>query len=224
MMSVYANHDPKQVGETIRILRKKSKLTQTDVAQLLQIHQTAVSQWEKGRTLPDVLSLRRLCEVFCVPMESVLKGDTEMEANPEWYSAIRDRLQHRRLRVPILGSVQAGVPVSAIEDIIGYVDLTEEYGDGREYFGLRVRGDSMEPRFLEGDTVVVRSQQDAESGDVVVALIDGESTVKQLKKRQDGILLIAFNNYYEPMFFSTEEIMRKPVTILGKVVELRAKV
>jgi len=222
-MSSYANHDPKQVGETIKAMRKKSKLTQTDIAQLLQIHQTAVSQWEKGRTLPDVLSLKRLSELFCVPMESLLKGDAEIEANPEWYEAVRDKLKHRRLRVPILGSVQAGVPVSAIEDIIGYEDISEEYSDGREYFCLRVRGDSMEPRLVEGDVVIVRHQQSADTGDIVVAMIDGETTVKKFKSHENGVELIPFNDKYSPLFYSCESISDGSFSILGKVVEFKGK-
>ena len=127
--------------------------------------------------------------------------------------------------MPILGSVQAGVPVSAIEDVVGYVGLDEDCEpDGGEFFALRVRGSSMEPRFMEGDTVIVRRQDDAESGDVVVALTGDEATIKQLRKRDDGVLLVPFNNAFEPLFFTRAETESLPLRILGKVVELRAKV
>ena len=93
-----------------------------------------------------------------------------------------------------------------------------------EFFGLRLKGASMEPRMREGDVVIVRKQSDAETGDTVVAMVNGDSaTVKRIKKGPSGITLIPNNPAYDPMFYSNDEIAALPVRILGKVVELRAK-
>ena len=93
-----------------------------------------------------------------------------------------------------------------------------------EFFGLQIDGDSMEPKFSKGDVVIVRKQNDAESGDIVIAMVNGDdATCKRLKKYQDGIALISTNPTYDPMYFSNKEIEEKPVRIIGKVVELRAK-
>ena len=93
-----------------------------------------------------------------------------------------------------------------------------------EFFGLQIHGNSMEPKFSEGDVVIVRLQDDAESGDIVIAMINGDdATCKRLRKYRDGIELISTNPSYEPMFFSNEDIEKKPVKIIGRVVELRAK-
>lgn len=93
-----------------------------------------------------------------------------------------------------------------------------------EYFGLQVKGDSMEPRIKSGDVVIVRKQSDADDGDLVIALVNGDdAVVKRLKKYKDGIALISNNPAYEPMYFCNDEIDSKPVEILGKVKELRAK-
>ena len=82
----------------------------------------------------------------------------------------------------------------------------------------------MEPKISDGDIVIVRQQEDAESGDIVIACVNGdEATCKRLRKYKDGIELISNNPSYEPMFFSNQEIAERPVTILGRVVELRAK-
>ena len=82
----------------------------------------------------------------------------------------------------------------------------------------------MEPRICNGDVVIVRQQDDAESGDIVIALVNGDdATCKRLRKYRDGIELISNNPTYQPMFFSNEEISSKPVQIIGKVVELRGK-
>lgn len=211
----------------LKRLRKEAKLSQAELSALLGVHQTAVSQWECGRTAPDVRSLKKLAALYSVSLEALLGGAEAPAdaADPEKYDAVRRRVRAESRRVPILGSVQAGVPVSAIEDIVGYVALDEDFGgeDG-EYFALRVRGDSMEPRFMEGDVVIVRRRDDAETGDVVVALTGDEATIKQLRKREDGVLLMPFNHAYEPLFFTRAEAESLPLRILGKVVELRAKV
>ena len=76
----------------------------------------------------------------------------------------------------------------------------------------------------EGDVVIVRQQDDAESGDIVIAMINGDdATCKRLTKYAGGIGLVSLNTKYEPMMFSNQEILEKPVKIIGKVVELRGK-
>ena len=93
-----------------------------------------------------------------------------------------------------------------------------------EFFGLQIKGDSMEPRICEGDVVIVRKQDDAESGDLVIAMINGdEATCKRLMKYSDGIRLMPSNPTYEPLYFSDKEIEEKPVKIIGRVVENRQK-
>ena len=82
----------------------------------------------------------------------------------------------------------------------------------------------MEPRIKDGDVVIVQKQDDCDSGDVAVVLVNGdEATVKRIKKEPEGIMLIPNNPSYEPKFYSNAEIENLPVKILGKVVELRAK-
>ena len=82
----------------------------------------------------------------------------------------------------------------------------------------------MEPKISEGDVVIVRKQSDVNSDDIAVVLVNGdEATVKRIKKRPEGLLLSPFNPSYEPMLYSNEDIAKLPVTILGRVVELRAK-
>ena len=128
------------------------------------------------------------------------------------------------VRIPVFGNVAAGIPISAIQNIIDYEEINEDLAYTGEYFGLIIKGDSMEPKMSTGDVVIVRSQPTAENGDIVIVLINGESaTCKKIKKTPEGILLISLNPSYEPQFYSKKEIERLPVTIVGKVVELRAK-
>lgn len=128
------------------------------------------------------------------------------------------------MKIPVLGSVAAGTPIFAEENYIGSEEISEELASTGEFFGLRIHGDSMSPRISDGDIVIVRQQDDAESGDIVIVLINGDSaTCKKLMKYTDGISLLSFNPAYEPMTFTNKEIEDKPVRIIGKVVENRQK-
>ena len=126
--------------------------------------------------------------------------------------------------INVLGRVAAGIPIEAVEDVIDTEEITESLARTGTFFGLQIHGDSMEPKMSEGDIVIVRQQNDAESGEIVIVTVNGtDATCKRLRKYRDGIELISTNPSYEPIFFTKEEVESKPVRIIGKVVELRAK-
>lgn len=196
----------------IKDLRKKEKYTQAELAAKLSVNQTTVSCWETGKATPPPEMLMTLAQFFGVTVD-YLMGNAP--AKPE---------KKKGVQIPVLGEVRAGYPMEAVENIIDYEEIDEETARRGEFFALRIKGDSMEPKFSEGDVVIVRKQQTADSGDIVVALVNGDSaTIKKLKRHQNGITLVPSNAAYEPMYYSNEEIMELPINILGKVVELRAK-
>ncbi len=192
----------------IKDLRLKRGITQRELASLCNVHQTAVSQWEKGRTLPDKNALIKLSDIFGVSIDTLMKKNTPAKPNS----------------IPVLGYVRAGCPAEAIENIIDYEDISPEMAAKGEHFGLRVVGDSMTPRICQGDVVIVRKQNYIENGEIGVVLINNlDATIKKVIKNGTGLTLIPFNNDYEPLVFTAEEIVTLPVTIIGKVVELRGK-
>lgn len=120
--------------------------------------------------------------------------------------------------IPILGTVKAGYDYLAQENIIDYVGFTLKKTDIENYYALNIVGDSMEPLFDDGDTVLVHKQEDFENGDNCVVLINGdEATVKQVYKGTTGIELKAVNPYYPPRIFTEEDIKNTPVQIIGVV-------
>ena len=128
--------------------------------------------------------------------------------------------------IPVLGRVAAGIPIEAVEDVVDYEELSSDiFKDSpKNYFGLQVKGNSMEPRICNGDYVIVHKQEDAETDDTVIAMVNGSDAVcKRLKKYADSIALVSLNPAYEPMLFTREQIDSLPVRIIGKVVELRGK-
>lgn len=190
--------------------RLAKQMTQTEVANFIGLSQGAYSNWERGETKIDSLSLTRLAELFEVSVDYLI-GKTDTPGN-------------KYIRIPVLGRVAAGIPIDAIEEVIDWEDISAEAAGDGEYFGLQIKGQSMEPKISDGDVVIVRRQPDVDSGDIAVALVNGnDATVKRIKKSPQGVTLIPSNPAYEPIYYSNEEIESLPVTILGKVVELRAK-
>lgn len=198
-------------SERLKAARKKSGLTQTEIAKKLFISQAAYSKYETGQSSPNPETLAKIAEILNVTVSSLI-GKSKDGAAPG------------RVRVPVLGRVAAGIPIEAIEEIIDWEDLdAAEYGTG-EYFGLKIHGDSMEPKISDGDVVIVHRQEDVDNGDIAVVLVNGdEGTCKRIKKSPQGVTLISSNPAYEPMYFSNDEIISLPVKVVGRVVELRAK-
>lgn len=129
--------------------------------------------------------------------------------------------EHKPKRIKVLGSVPAGIPIEAIEDIVDWEDIS--YADA-EYIGLRVKGDSMFPKYVEDDTVIVRIQSDCETGQDVIVYVNGyEATLKKLIKKSDCIILQPINPAYEPKVYDYNDELN-PIKILGVVVELRRRI
>ena len=185
--------------------------SQGDLAKHLFVNQTAVSQWERGVTIPSPPILLKLSQLYGVSTDYLLGNDIPVE-------------KVKGVKIPILGDVAAGVPIEAVENIVDYEEIDTALAATGEFFGLRVKGASMSPRILDGDVVIVRKQDDAETGDTVVVLVNGDSaTVKKIKKMPDGIQLIPTNPAYDPMYYTAAEVEALPVRIIGRVVELRGK-
>ena len=131
------------------------------------------------------------------------------------------------VRISVLGTIPAGIPIDAVEDILDWEEIPASWTTGdREYFGLRVKGDSMYPRYLEGDTVILRKQSTCDSGDDCAVMVNGnDATLKQVILRGDrGLELRPVNTAYPPKSYSPAEIESLPVQIIGVVVELRRKI
>lgn len=201
----------------IRELRKKRCMTMKELGAVVGLAESTISQYETGKREPDNETLLRLGEFFNTSVDYLLGRETATDGPPEpsvpgskW--------------IPVIGTIPAGTPIEAIEEILDYEEITPQMASQGEHFALKIKGQSMEPKISNGDVVIVRKQDDCENGEIGVVLVNGdEATVKRIKKRPEGLMLIPNNPAYEPMFYSNEEIENLPVRIIGKVVELRAK-
>lgn len=193
-------------------LKKQMRLnnkSQADLSKDLNLPFTTISNWYRGIRYPRPDKMQLLADYFGIRMEELISNS----------------INNSGIKIPILGTVIAGIPVTAVEDIIGYEEINEKMDRCGDYFALEIKGDSMEPKMSKGDIVIVKQQNTVENGQIAIVLVNGdEATVKKVRFRDNGIELIAFNSYvYEPHFYSAKEIDELPVKIIGRVVELRAK-
>lgn len=197
-------------GKRLKALRENAGFTQKELADLIRLTPKAVSFYELGEREPTGEVLISLSKIFNVTTDYLLGNDSSTS---------------KYVKIPVLGKVVAGLPMDAIEEAIDWEEIPRELAATGEFFALKVKGHSMEPRILEGDVVIVKKQADVESGKLAVVLVNGnEATLKRVKKQKEGITLIATNmSVYEPHFYTNEEIEKLPVQILGEVVELRGK-
>jgi repressor LexA len=203
----------------LKELRKQKGMRQADIAQKLGVGRTTYVKYENGDNEPSFEMLNKLSDLFGVSIDYLLGRDSGYEGSG---APVPTRPGSKW--IPVLGKVAAGVPIEAVEDILDYEEISAQMAEAGDYFALQIKGDSMEPKISNGDVVIVRKQPDVESGETAVVLVNGnEATVKRIKKRPEGIMLIPTNPAYEPMFYSAVEVEKLPVVILGKVVELRAK-
>jgi len=207
-----------QFHERLKLARNTKKISQKELAKQLYISQQAYAKYETGASTPSPDTLSEIASVLGVSVDYLLGRDDAIAAGRP------DPTRPGSQWVPVLGSVNAGVPIEAVEEILDYEEIDAKTSSQGEHFALKVKGDSMAPRILAGDVVIVRQQSSVDTGDVAVVLVNGdEATVKRIKIRPDGLMLIPNNSNYEPMFYTNEDIKNLPVVILGKVVELRGK-
>lgn len=193
--------------EQLKLLRNQKHLSQAQLAKEIGVSSSTIAMWEIGEREPkNYETLEIIADFFNVNMELLLTGTIAPT------------------RIPVLGKVVAGIPLDAIEDIIDYEEIPHSMAKSGEFFALQIKGDSMEPRIKEGDVVIVRKQPDVESGEVAIVLVNGdEATIKKVQKFNGGINLVPSNPAYEVKTYSNDDIESLPVSIIGKVVELRAK-
>lgn len=202
------------IGNNVKTYRKRAGLTQLELAEKVNMSRSHIASIEIDKYNPSISTLEAIAQAIGIDMETLVGSDYK-EAT----------FTKKGVRIPVLGEIRAGIPIEAITDVLDYEDISAEMAAGGEYFGLRVKGDSMVPVLLEGDTIIVRQQPEVENGETAIVSINGdEATVKKVKFNQDGsVMLIPNNPSYDALYFTKEEVLSLPVKILGKVVEIRRK-
>ena len=204
-------YDKKIFSENLKKQAAIAGENQPDIAEVLGVTKSAVNSYFTGTKMPRMDRIKKLADHFGCNVSDLVDD-----------KSIEDQIT--AVAIPVLGTVPAGVPIEAIQDILGYEEIPKIMADTGEFFCLRVEGNSMYPLLYSGETIVIKKQETADNGDIVVALVDNEeTTVKRLKKMSDGIILEAENPEYNSLYFNEKQIQNEKVKIIGKAVESRKK-
>ena len=199
----------------LRAIRKNRNYSMKNLGELIGMSESTISQYETGKRQPDPSTRIKLAEVLNTTVDCLLGLDSNL-------SPINAPLT-AGAKIKVFGRVPAGIPIEAIEDIIDEIEISEKMAnDDHEYLALLVTGESMLPIYQDGDIVIIRKQETANTGDDVVAYVNGyDATLKRLQRYKEGIRLKALNPNFESRFYTNAQIESLPVRILGIVVEMR---
>ena len=214
------------LGKYLKELREIKGLSLREVNKLTGISYTHLNMIENGKRNVTPALLRNLAQLYNTNYLELYEkaGYVDLIENETCSRTFTSLLDLNKTKIPVLGKVKAGYNYLADENIIGHVFLDFDPSDPENYYALQVTGDSMEPLFSDGDIAIVHRQDNFESGNTCIILVNGdEATVKKVIKKEDGIELIAMNPYYPLRKFTKNEIDEIPVKIIGKVIEARKR-
>lgn len=198
-------------GNILRSLRKNNRKTQLELSKLLNVQKSTVSMYERNKRTPSPDVLKKYAQIFDVSLDYLLSNEHTIEGQDY-------------ITINVYESIPADIPIEAIEDISDTEELSlKEYDRNKDYFGLVVKGDSMYPKYLDGDTVIIEKTADCESGTDVAVYVNGyKATLKTLIKNENGTTTLKpINPNYSPITYSPDD---DSVNMLGIVKEMRRKV
>ena len=202
-------------GEKIKMLRVKKGMSQEELGKKVGVQKAAINKYEKGIVVNLKMStISKLADALDVtPVYLMGIGEEQLPANAIPYRA--------SYKAPIIGSIPAGYPAIALEDIEGYVDIP--YSDEENYFFLRVNGESMKNAGIHtGDLVLIRRQKCAEDGQIVAARVNGdEATLKRYKRQGGNVLLLPENPEFDPRIVPEKDFLSGDAQIIGVALEVR---
>jgi len=192
-------------------LNNKSR---NDVCRDLEIPYSTFTDWYNANIYPRIDKIQLLANYFGIQKSDLVESKSNGQI-----------IQSNSALVFVYGTIPAGIPMECIEDIMDTEEISADMlRGGKKYFGLRVKGNSMESEYLEGDTLILEKVDDCESGDDCVVMVNGnDGTFKRVFKNENGIILQPLNPSYSPMVYTNEQIENLPIRILGVVVEFRRK-
>lgn len=200
-----------KLGSKLTNLRKDNNLSQVNLAKKLNISRSSIGMFESDARIPTTDTLIRYAKFFGVSLDYLLGNDLPIEGQDY-------------ITINVYGSIPAGVPIEAIEDISDTEDISfKDFDKNKTYIGLKVEGDSMYPKYLDGDTIILELTSDCESYTDAAVYVNGyEATLKTVIKNDNGtITLMPINTSYPPKTYGKDD---DPVRVLGVVKEIRRKI
>ena len=212
-----------ELGKYLKQLRESKGLSLREVDKLSNISYTHLNMIENGKRNVTPALLRNLAQLYNINYLDLYEKAGYIDLIEDEKKIKTDIFGNPVVSLPLVGTVKAGYNYLAQENWIGTVDVeTSLVGNGKDYFALKVKGDSMAPVFVENDIVIIKKQNDCESNEFAVVIINGdEGTLKKIKKTDNGIILQPLNPAYGPVMYTREEMETIPVIIVGVVKLLK---
>lgn len=209
------------IASQIKKLRKSRGWTQPQLADKLSVSKQTISNWETGIKVPRMGSLQKLANIFNVRIgeitnASIVSDEENMQPSNIIYPEGLERVQ-----IPLVGTIACGDPITAEENIDGYIEETfEKPVPSGTLFALRCKGQSMEPTIPDKAIVVIHEQPEVEDGEIAAVQVDHdtEATLKRIKHQGNMILLMPDNKEYDPIILNKDN----PGRIIGKAIKYSA--
>lgn len=202
-------------GNRLKHLRKQKGIKQKDLSKISGVSVNNLTRYENTEyNVVKSSSVEKLAKALNTTSDYLL-GLSDFE------NLALEENKNTSIPVPVYGNIPAGRPIEALEVDNGYINYDKSnFKGGKQFIGLKVKGDSMYPFYMDGDTVIIEITTDAQSGDDVVAYIGYEhfATLKRFHKKEDHIELEPLNREYPVKAYYDSDV---PVRILGVVRELR---
>lgn len=215
----------KYIGNRIRELREQRNLKQDDLAEYLHTTSQTISRYEIGdrKTNQDVLF--KLAEYFKISINDFFPPLS-------FDNAIPIDIETDTVQIPVLGVIKAGIPIEAQENILEYIEIPKNWLKGnKSFYGLKINGDSMYPKYLENDIVIFEQVNgidiDFNKKDAAIMVNGFDATFKNVTINDTGMTLVPLNlnnsDNYQPTFYTKEQIESLPVKIIGIAREKRTR-
>lgn len=212
-------------ASNLKHLRLQSGMTQEELAKKLDKDYSTIGKWELGQRSPIMTDVIRIAELFNISLEKLI-GQSIIYDNAE-----QIELDANTIKIPVLGTIKAGLAIEAQQDILEYVEIPEDWTrGGKQFYGLKISGDSMYPKYSENDIVIFEQTEDytiANNKDCAVMVNGFDATFKNVTISENGVTLVPFNlnnsDGYQPTFYNKEQISSLPVKIIGIAREKRTR-
>lgn len=200
-------------AKKLKELRERKNITQQELAEALGVQQQQIARYENNQRKFKQDLLCKLADYFNVSI-----NDFFPNTNYDNAETIKETI-----KIAIYGSIKAGIPLENQNDIVEYMNIPKDWIRGnKSLFGLKVSGDSMNPKYQDGEVVIFEQTNDLEdykNKDCAIMINHTESTFKKVLINDTGIILVPYNTNYDMMPFTNEEIENLPIWILGRAIK-----
>lgn len=180
---------------------------------------------KRGIDNSNVGNVIKMCKALDLSIDKTIEKN-DLISNLSFDNCIQVKNDSNIIKIPVLGIVKAGIPIEAQQDIIDYVEIPKDWTKGgKEYYGLKISGDSMYPKYNNDDIVIFLKTNEIVNGKDCAVMVNGfDATFKKVLFQNDTIILQPYNSNYQVQIFTKEQIEQLPVKIIGIAKEKRTKI